>query len=130
MRRDSFLVTDDGSTPDRPLVACLYCSAPVDTEHEAGCVMRRRTIVLRATLEYVVRVPEHWTPEHTDFHFNDGTWCADNIAEQHLEPHLGSSLEDCDRPRCLCDCSRFEFVREATEADEARSALKVAGFVD
>jgi len=126
VRRDSFLVTDDGSTPDQPLEACLYCKAAVGTEHEQGCVMRRRTVVVRAVVEYVHVIPEDWTPESVEFHLNEGTWCfCPSDLQQHLDAHTGQ--ED----GCLCfHGGRVEYVREATEQDEATPALSAASLTD
>lgn len=125
MRRGSFLVADDGSTPGRPLVACFYCRARVGQEHGAGCVMRRRTVVLRATVEFVARAPEDWDAEMVRFYYQDGTWCASNLPSM-IEEHLGPDEDH----RCICASTTVEFVREATEEDEAESAVRVAELVD
>lgn len=126
MRRESFLVTDDGSTPDKPLERCIYCSAPVNTEHGKGCVMRRRTVVLRATVEFVAVVPEDWGEDDIDCRYNQGTWCMNNLPDL-LEEHVGGW----DSHRCLCGSpNRIEFVQDACADDEARSAISVGTLVD
>lgn len=122
MRRDSFLVTDDGSTPEKPLERCLYCAAAVGSEHEPRCAMRRRTVVLRAEVDYVCEIPEHWTAGDTDAFYNSGTWCADNLPAD-FKKHVGSEL-------CLCDSTTIRFLREADADDELASAVRVADFRD
>jgi hypothetical protein len=91
--------------PDR----CYYCRVSVGESHAHGCVMRRRSVVLRTTIEYVVMIPEDWTPEQVRVHRNETSWCANNL------------LDDMSRIRdsaCLCDFTYTSFVREATAADE------------
>jgi hypothetical protein len=72
--------------------------------------MRTRTVVISATIEYTVTVPEDWDVEQITFHWNEGSWCASNIITE---------LEAVDSPEhCLCDRAKVAYVREATAEDE------------
>lgn len=88
--------------PDR----CFYCGMMIGFEHRSDCVMRDRTVVLKFSIELVVRVPENWNKDDIEFHRNESSWCASNIIRE-----LG------DGNACLCS-SKIEYVREATERDE------------
>lgn len=92
---------------------CFYCQSHVGTTHAPDCVLRERTIVVRATIEYVVTVPEHWDAHQIVFHRNDGTWCASNgLAE------LAALAERLDAVNsCPCSYVEYGFVREATIED-------------
>lgn len=86
---------------------CFYCHGPLGADHHPNCVMRDRTVVVRATVEYVVRVPERHTPDQIEFRRNESSWCASNM------------LSELDSPEtCICNAVTFEYVREATEEDE------------
>ncbi len=118
MRLESYPVTEEqiNARPSRGRI-CFYCSQPVGAEHKPDCAMRKRTVVIKMTLEYVVDVPEHWTKENIEFHRNDGTWCSDNALGELEE--LSKYLETSDKG-CLCSAAEFEYLREATTEDEER----------
>jgi hypothetical protein len=59
------------------------------------------------TTEVVVEVPEFWDEDMIDFHRNESSWCASNI------------LPDLEARPCICKDTTFDFVREATEEDDA-----------
>jgi predicted nucleic acid-binding Zn-ribbon protein len=89
---------------------CPYCGVKLGKEHSEGCVCRKRTVVIKATFEYAVEVPEFWDKSEIEFSRNDGSWCVDNALDElkRVAEHQG----------CLCHLAKFEYVREATEADE------------
>ncbi len=110
------VTTTHGPRPAGPLDECFYCQAKVGTNHDLTCVFRSRTVVIRAIIEYVVDVPEHWTEDNILFHRNEGSWCASNCVEE-----LKRLTDDSDEnDGCICDKVRFEFVRDATPEDDAR----------
>lgn len=113
MKLESQVVTrvdtrcDGAGRPDK----CFYCTAALGAEHDPECVCRVRSIVVRATVEYVVDIPEFWTVEQFEFHRNHSSWCAGNMLPE---------LEFADEHGCLCHCTEIAYVREATAEDEER----------
>jgi hypothetical protein len=109
---ETFIVTaDNGPRPAGKPDECFYCQRPIGAEHEADCVMRDRTVVVRLTVEYPIRVPEHWTPEDIELHRNDSSWCIGNAVVE---------LDSVNDQGCICGIAKVEYVREATEDDEIR----------
>lgn len=90
---------------------CFYCEAKVGERHKPNCVIRKKTIVTRLTIDFVDSVPENWDKDVIDFHYNDSSWCASNILNR---------LEERDNFRCLCDVASFEYLRDATDEDEEK----------
>lgn len=110
MRRTDFPVSADGRAGGAH--KCFYCHAPVGQQHNAGCVQRTRTVVIRATVELLVEEPEDHDVSLIEFGYNEGSWCASNLVRL---------IEEQDaRTGCICDLSTFEFVRDATPEDEKR----------
>lgn len=108
-RAKEWIVEQEGIRPAGAQDKCFYCNQLLGTLHKDECVIRERTIVIRMTVEYVITIPESWTPEQIENHRNHGSWCAINaIAE----------LDRISEHNCLCEDSRFEYVREATAQDE------------
>lgn len=97
---------DDVAAPQK---LCCYCQQPYGGTHKVGCVMRQRTVTVRATIEYVIAVPEDWDADQIEFHRNEGSWCADNL--------LDELKADGDKG-CLCHRTSFQFLHEATEEEE------------
>lgn len=89
---------------------CFYCQRTLGSDHAAECVMRLKTVVVRATVEYVVIVPESWTKDNIEFHRNDSSWCADNMLAE-----LERVSED---KACICHMVEFAYLRDATTDDE------------
>lgn len=118
MKRDNWPVEEHGIRPAGHPNHCFYCQEPKGGEHDVECVIRERTVVIRMVVEYVIDVPEHWTPKDIEFHRNDGSWCADNALEELAELRGEDG--------CICSLARFEYVREATGEDEQESGVFVA----
>jgi len=109
------IVRPQDERPARRDGTCFYCSAVIGASHKDGCVVTSKSVVIRATLDVVVSVPRDWNEGMIEFKFCESSWCADNFLGQ-----LGRwvSQEPADgRAGCACECSGFEFVRDATEAD-------------
>ena len=112
---ETHLVTkDNGPRPAGKPGECFYCNQPLGSEHRKDCVSRRRTIVVRYSIEVTICVPEIWDEATINFHRNDSPWCADNVITE-----LQRSPEN----RRLCDVTKAEFVREATREDEERFGI-------
>lgn len=105
------IVRPQDERPGRRDGTCFYCKAPIGSPHKDGCVIRTKTCVVDFTIRMVVPVPENWDEAQIDYHYNDGTWCADNLIEDvnDWETETG---------RCLCNITTAKFIREATAADE------------
>lgn len=97
-------------------VACFYCKALVGTEHNMGCVVRTRTVVIAVTIELIREIPEDWEPSMVDFHLNESSWCASNIVSDLQQ--LVEDKKESGGGRCLCSQFSGSFVREATAEDE------------
>lgn len=114
--KETHLVTlANGVRPAGPPDACFYCGVKLGLPHETKCVLRRRTVVVRAIFEYTVEEPEDWSIDMILFHRNESSWCANRAHDE-----LGRLIDN-RAGSCLCHISRFEFVREATAEDEKNS---------
>lgn len=105
-------VRPEDERPARPDGTCFYCSAPMGGTHKEGCVVRSKSVVIRAIVEAVVDVPADWDEHMIEFHRNESSWCADNFwarLEEWERPDQG--------PSCFCGISTFKFVRDATQED-------------
>lgn len=80
-----------------------------------GCVIRERTVVIRASFEIVYPVPEDWSKENIEGHLNESGWCKNNI--------LVTLNNLAERAGCLCQFGEFEYIREATKIDEEVNKL-------
>lgn len=96
------IVTRSAMRPASYKEACFRCGQPVGSEHKPDCVMIRKKVLVRMTVEYEVSIPNHWTKEDFEFHRNEGTWCAGNVIEE-LHEFAGES-------ECLCNCTHFEYL--------------------
>lgn len=112
LRNDWPVIADDRYGGDKQ---CFYCEAPVGSQHRAGCVQRRRTVVVRFSVEMVIDEPEDHDRDLIEFGYNEGSWCADNFTDM-----LDTMQKRLDAAGgCLCPHLSAEFVREATKEDEA-----------
>ena len=117
MKVENWLVTpENGPRPAGPPDRCFYCGAAIGSQHAESCVIRKRTVVVRATVEYVVTVPEDWDAHMIEFHRNDGSWCAGNGLSE--IGRLAEYLDRDDAPECGCSLATWEYVREASPEDE------------
>lgn len=108
---------ENGPRPAGHPDECFYCQQPIGSQHKPDCVLRERTVVVRLTVEYPIRIPEFWTTEDLEFHRNEGTWCSNNL------------VDDIEKLRCVCGQSEFKYVREATADDDDlfKTAEELAG---
>jgi hypothetical protein len=116
MRRRFIVSKEYSERPARPDGTCFYCSAPIGTEHKLGCVIRQKTVVIEMRITLCIDVPEDWTADNIEFHRNMGSWCTSNAIHEieHAEEYRN----------CLCDDTRFLFLREATAEDEKRYGVE------
>lgn len=119
MKRDSWIVADDAVRPAGKPGECFYCHRPLGAEHEASCVMRKRTAVVEFTVRLVTKEPEAWGRDAIEFHYNDSSWCADNVVSL-INDNIGDE-------HCLCSRLTAKFVREATADDESEADVFIDG---
>jgi hypothetical protein len=101
---EEYIVTEKAKRPASSVDKCFYCHRPVGGYHASSCVLIRRKVTVRMTIEYDVSVPARWGKEDIEFHRNDSSWCASNAMGE---------LEKIDEDGCLCDKTDFVYVGEA-----------------
>lgn len=104
-------VVADNVRPARQDGTCFYCQAALGSQHRADCVIRTKTVVVEVTFRYICKMPESWSSDTIEFHMNDSSSCANNLANDIAE--LAK-----DEGRCLCGHTTGKFIREATAEDE------------
>jgi hypothetical protein len=109
---ETHIVTEDSVRKAGKQDECFYCNNKLGDLHKLDCVCRDKTVVVRATIEYVVKVPEFWDDYNIECHRNESSWCSDNI--------IGELEELEEKHGCLCNFVNFEYVREATKEDEEK----------
>lgn len=87
---------------------CFYCGSKVGEPHKHGCVTVVKKVKLKATIEYEKEVPADWDDEQIYYHYNLGTWCANNIIDD-LKDYIDELNEYND---CLCHHSEIEVIEE------------------
>lgn len=101
--------TDNGVRPAGEPDRCFYCRAGISEPHGPECVMVRRSVVIRATIDFVHDVPAHWGEDDIRFNLNESSRCAGNT--------LADLAEQAEGEWCFCGQIDHDFVREATEED-------------
>lgn len=90
--------------PASNVCQCFYCKQPLGAEHKPDCVLIKKRVIVRVTIDYEIEVPADWDKSMVEFHRNEGSWCADNMIEE---------LQALTAERCLCNRAHFEFVGDA-----------------
>ena len=123
-RKTRWVVEDSDVRPARQDGTCFYCLKPLGEEHEEDCVIRQRTVVIKATIETAITVAESWDKHMIEFHRGESSWCASNFIDEleKRDERLRKYFES-ENMGCLCSAAEFEFLREATEEDEHNHAL-------
>ena len=126
MKKQSWIVEKKGLPCEEAIEAynipkdeCIYCHQKIGTEHK--CCIRRRTVVMKFTIEDFVTIePEDWTPKTIESHYNESSYCADNVIDLFVE------AKDRLERGCFCGRLKAEYVREADAEDEASSRLFIS----
>ncbi len=116
MKSNDWPVTAGDVRPAKPDGTCFYCGQSIGQQHAEKCVCRRKTVVVRISVEHVVKVPEDWDQHMIEFNHNESSSCFDNRISE-----LSDLIERLDASDAGCSCNlkvQSEFVREATEDDE------------
>lgn len=116
MKRNNWPVGEEGLREMSP-ENCLYCKAPKGAEHNQGCIIRERTVIMDFKMRVCMSFPEDWTDSQIESRLNESSYCRDNF-----KPVIERYIE---MDGCLCDSSYFEFVREASIEDEKAHGLSV-----
>ena len=100
MTKKEFIVTKAAMRPASKRERCFYCQQSIGQEHEPDCVLIKKTIKIRAVIEYEVDVPHFWDKQAVEFHRNESSWCCSNILDE---------LKEIDKDgQCLCGIVEFE----------------------
>ena len=111
MIRKSWIVSSYSTRPAGPPDKCFYCGAAVGTEHNNGCVIRSKTVIMDYTFRLCVDIPEDWDTKTSEFCRGGGSsYCCDNVISliEYAAEKMG----------CSCGFTTPVFVRDATELDE------------
>jgi hypothetical protein len=121
MKRSGWPVTpESGPAPAGRPDECFYCKMTIGSEHAPDCVLRKRTVVCRVSVDFVRVVPESWTADDIAFAMNESSSCANNFLEE-----LKSLVDRLGEHGCLCSRTEGVYLREADEADEEADQLGI-----
>ncbi len=72
---------DDGIRPAGGKDKCCYCLQKVGVEHADDCVIPQKIVRVEVSFEIEIPQPTDSTKEMIEFHYNEGSWCADNAID-------------------------------------------------
>lgn len=81
---------------------CFYCKAKHGTAHTDECVLVKRKVRLRFTIEYDADCPASWDAASIERFRNGSTFCMDNVLQ---DLDVLSTVEG-----CLCGIGLIECV--------------------
>jgi hypothetical protein len=87
-----------------PSGECFFCKEAAGSPHTSDCMIPKKPIRLRVTLEFDTWEPAIWDDDMILFHRNESSWCADNFVAE-LSDAVASTDE------CFCKDARFEIVK-------------------
>ena len=123
MRQDSWLVTKCSERPAGKPGECFYCKQPIGSEHAVGCVCRKKSIVVRSTVTYLMLIAEDNEFVHCEDY--DVLRCGSNILF-----YLGKFEDARGEDKCLCGFEETAVLREATEADHEAMGVSLQKLAD
>ena len=94
-----FTVTEKAMRPASKERRCFYCRRAIGEYHKADCVLVKKTVKVRAVIEYEVEVPHAWNKHDVEFHRNDSSWCSGNMIGE---------LQEIEADGCLCNITKWE----------------------
>jgi hypothetical protein len=103
MSKPPIVVLEDERPAGKGSGKCFYCTAKIGERHNEDCVLWKKKVTVRATMEYEIEIPHFWSKENIEFHRNESRWCASNMIQE---------LEQLDDKGCLCPHVTFELVKE------------------
>lgn len=100
METHQFIVTEAAMRPACDESKCFYCRTAVGSAHKNDCVLIKKKVKVRMTVEYEVYVPASWDSHDIEFHRNDGSWCSGNAIDELAEAFA-------DQDGCMCNATTF-----------------------
>ena len=95
---------------------CVYCHAKVGAQHNNGCSVISKSVVVRISYEVVATVPRDWDKGLISFFFSGGgSRCKNNDLEA-----LAKWAAEHEDEACVCEVTVAEFVRDADQDDHDR----------
>jgi len=91
---------------------CFYCKQTLGLEHKPDCVLIKKKVKVRLTVEYEIEVPADWDKEQIEFSRNESSWCSTNAIDE-----LKSLFDNSDNKteKCMCGCSEYRYLGEESE---------------
>lgn len=104
-----FIVTEKAQRPANMNGACFYCHQKIGLEHTHACVLIKKKVKVRMTVEYEIDVPASWSKESIEFSRNESSWCANNAIDE-----LENVFDKCESA-CMCASAKFEYLCDTSE---------------
>ena len=114
------LSNDNGIRPAGPPNACFYCKSIIGEHHKIDCVTVRKRIKVNLSIDLEINVPHFWNKGRIEFHYNEGTWCGDNVIEM-LKAFRKEHQE-----HCLCDNTKLSFIEDVDTTPIQRPWINLA----
>jgi len=107
MNKKKWKITEKAQRPGGRKGRCFYCGKTVGSFHKSDCVLIKKTVKVKLTINYEVNVPADWDKQMIEFHRNDSTWCSSNLIEE---------LKKLDTKNgCLCPIAEFKYLETTGE---------------
>lgn len=97
-----FKVTEKAMRPASDKKRCFYCKENIGDVHKDDCVLIRKKVKLKMVFEFEDKVPSYWDDHLVDFHYNDSSWCANNITD------IIDNISEKDG--CICNHVNFNMI--------------------
>ncbi len=105
-----FTVTENAKRPGSPnFHGCFYCRQAIGEKHLVSCVLIKKKVKVRMTVEFEMVEPANWSKDEMDFYWNDSSWCANNVLE------ILNEQFNTEGSPCLCNAAKFEYLGDASE---------------
>lgn len=99
-----YTVTEKAQRPARMDGHCFYCQEKIGGVHKPHCVLIRKNVRVRMTVEYDVEVPAHWDSAIIEDARNKGAWCSNNAINE---------LKSLAKQRgCLCGLVKYDCLED------------------
>lgn len=110
-RKNTWVVTKEDVRPARPDGTCFYCGSPVGSRHKNSCVIPKKSVIIDFTIRLPVLVPVSWDKKDVNFHYNESSWCADNLLSMIVDWQNKTG-------RCLCNLLDANYIQDASGAED------------
>lgn len=103
----AYIVTKEATRPNGNKTACFYCRQPIGTEHHATCVLIKKKVQVQVTFLREMEVPAHWEKDDMEYHWNDSSWCVNNLFRD-IGEHIGGES-------CMCPFTEIIYMGGESE---------------